>query len=56
MPSSGDSDILVDFQFIPMFLRTGMWTFKVDARLGDSENTCLFAMSLAQRLEGRLTE
>ncbi|KAL4742402.1 hypothetical protein BDV11DRAFT_211427 [Aspergillus similis] len=55
MPSSG-GDILVDFQFIPMFLRTGMWTFKVDARLGDSANTCLFAMSLTQWLEGRLTE
>lgn len=29
-----------------------MWTFKVDARLGDKDNTCLFAMSLTQWLEG----
>lgn len=54
MPSSGRSDILVDFQFLTMFLRSGMWTFKVDARLGDIDNTCLFAMSLTQWLEGRL--
>ncbi|CEO58408.1 hypothetical protein PMG11_03137 [Penicillium brasilianum] len=56
LPSSSSSDILVDFQFLPMFLRSGMWTFKVDARLGDEDNTCLFAMSLTQWLEGRLTE
>ncbi|KAL6232378.1 hypothetical protein BDW75DRAFT_217861 [Aspergillus navahoensis] len=56
LPSSDSSDILVDFQFLPMFLRSGLWTFKVDARLGDEDNTCLFAMSLTQWLEGRLTE
>jgi hypothetical protein len=55
MPSSGDGfDILVDFQFLPMFMRSGMWTFKVDARAGDGNNTCLFAMSLTQWLNGRL--
>ncbi|KAL3447268.1 hypothetical protein BJX65DRAFT_308326 [Aspergillus insuetus] len=54
LPSSDDSDILVDFQFLPMFMESGMWTFKVDARLGDSDDTCLFAMSLTQWLEGRL--
>lgn len=29
-----------------------MWTFKVDARAGDADNTCLFAMSLTQWLDG----
>lgn len=52
--SSGRSDILLDFQFLTMFLRSGMWTFKVDARAGDQNNTCLFAMKLTQWLEGRL--
>ncbi|RAH68025.1 uncharacterized protein BO66DRAFT_421893 [Aspergillus aculeatinus CBS 121060] len=54
MASSGRSDILLDFQFLTMFLRSGMWTFKVDARAGDQDNTCLFAMKLTQWLEGRL--
>ncbi|OJJ97230.1 hypothetical protein ASPACDRAFT_124110 [Aspergillus aculeatus ATCC 16872] len=54
MPSSDCSEILLDFQFLTMFLRTGMWTFKVDARAGDTNNTCLFAMKLTQWLEGRL--
>jgi hypothetical protein len=44
--------ILIDFQISTMFLRSGVWTFQVDARLGD--NTCLFAMSLTQWLDGRL--
>lgn len=54
MPSSGRSDILLDFQILTMFLRSGMWTFKVDARLGDKDNSCLFSMSLTQWLDGRL--
>lgn len=54
MPSSDRSDILLDFQIPTMFLRSGMWTFKVDARLGDVDNTCLFAMALTQWLEGGL--
>lgn len=52
MPSSGRSDILLDFQILTMFLRTGMWTYKVDARVGDVHNTCLFALSRTQWLEG----
>lgn len=52
LPSSGRGEILLDFQFPTMFLRSGMWTFKVDARLGDKDNMCLFAMSLTQWLEG----
>lgn len=35
LPSSGRSDMLLDFQIPVMFLKSGMWTFKVDARLGD---------------------
>lgn len=54
MQSSGRSDILLDFQLPTMFLKSGTWTFKVDARLGDEANTCLFAMSVTQWLEGRM--
>ncbi|XRM46846.1 hypothetical protein ABZX51_009870 [Aspergillus tubingensis] len=54
VPSSGRSDILLDFQILTMFLRTGMWTYKVDARAGDVDNTCLFALSMTQWLEGGL--
>jgi hypothetical protein len=54
MPSSDTTGILVDYVIPAMFLKSGTWTFKVDARLGDAENTCLFAMSLTQWLEGRL--
>ncbi|KAF7184438.1 hypothetical protein CNMCM7691_005258 [Aspergillus felis] len=54
MPSSDRSDILLDFQIFTMFLRSGMWTYKVDARVGDADNTCLFAMKLTQWLEGGL--
>lgn len=52
MPSSGRSDILLDFQIPAMFLKSGTWTFDVEARLGDEANTCLFAMSVTQWLEG----
>lgn len=51
VPSSGRSDILLDLQIPTMFLKSGMWTFKVDARAGDADNTCLFAMALTQWLE-----
>jgi hypothetical protein len=54
LPSSGRGDILLDFQIPSMFLKSGMWTFKVDARLGDKDNSCLFAMSLTQWLDGGL--
>ncbi|RYP65608.1 hypothetical protein DL771_008216 [Monosporascus sp. 5C6A] len=49
--SSGRNDIVTDFSIPSVFLRTGLWTFEVEARLGDG--TCLFAMSLTQWLEGR---
>ncbi|GAQ44046.1 hypothetical protein AtubIFM54640_001406 [Aspergillus tubingensis] len=51
MRSSGRSDVLLDFQILTMFLRTGMWAYKVDARAGDVDNTCLFALSMTQWLE-----
>ncbi|KAL2856116.1 hypothetical protein BJX68DRAFT_230012 [Aspergillus pseudodeflectus] len=54
MPSSDRSDLLLDFQIPTIWLRSGMWTFKVDARAGDANNTCLFAMSLTQWLDGEL--
>jgi hypothetical protein len=54
MPSSDRSDILLDFQIPTMFLKSGTWTFKVDARLGDADNRCLFAIALIQWLDGRL--
>jgi hypothetical protein len=56
LPGSDSSEILVDFHFLLMFLRSGMWSFKVDARLGDKDDTCLFAMSSTQWLEGRFTK
>ncbi|KAL2807587.1 hypothetical protein BJX63DRAFT_440093 [Aspergillus granulosus] len=53
MPSSDRSDILLDFQIPTMWLKSGMWTSKADARLRDVNNTCLFAMRLTQWLDGR---
>ncbi|KAL3435227.1 hypothetical protein BDV09DRAFT_185179 [Aspergillus tetrazonus] len=52
LPSSDRSELLLDFQLPTIWLRSGMWTFKVDARAGDADNTCLFAMSLTQWLDG----
>lgn len=54
LPSSDQSDIILDFGIPTTFLKSGMWTFKVDARVGDKDNTCLFAMSLTQWLEGHM--
>lgn len=54
MPSSDRSDILLYFQIPTMFLGSGMWTYKVDTRVRDVGNTCLFAMTLTQWLEGAL--
>ncbi|OOQ86006.1 hypothetical protein PEBR_23491 [Penicillium brasilianum] len=48
MPSSDRSDISLDFRIPIMWLRSGMWTTKVDARVGDVDNTCLFSMVLTQ--------
>jgi hypothetical protein len=52
LPSSGRGDVLLDFQIPTLFLKSGVWTFNVDARLGDESNTCVFAMSLSQWLDG----
>ncbi|KAL4794689.1 hypothetical protein BDV19DRAFT_364628 [Aspergillus venezuelensis] len=53
LPCSGDGGILVDYWIPSMFVESGRWSFTVDARLGDENRTCLFAMSLTQWLEGR---
>jgi hypothetical protein len=52
LTSNGRSDVLLDFQIPTMFLKSGMWTFNVDIRLGDKSNTCVFAISLSQWLDG----
>ncbi|PYH83783.1 hypothetical protein BO82DRAFT_372920 [Aspergillus uvarum CBS 121591] len=54
MASSSRSDLLLDFQIPTIFLKTGMWTFKVDARAGDEDNMCLFAVKMTQWLKGGL--
>ncbi|KAH7393619.1 hypothetical protein BKA64DRAFT_602903 [Cadophora sp. MPI-SDFR-AT-0126] len=54
LPSTGRVDVLLDFQIPTMFLRSGDWTFEVDARLGDDGDTCLFAFGLTQGLIGEL--
>ncbi|KAE9378764.1 hypothetical protein N431DRAFT_553141 [Stipitochalara longipes BDJ] len=54
LPSSGRGDVLLDFQIPTMFLKSGTWTFNVDARLGDKGNTCVFAISASQWLDGAL--
>ncbi|KAL2851355.1 hypothetical protein BJX68DRAFT_275335 [Aspergillus pseudodeflectus] len=54
LPSSEESEILLDFQIPTIWLRSGMWTFKVDARAGDVDDKCLFAMSMTQWLDGDL--
>ncbi|KAL4874380.1 hypothetical protein BJY04DRAFT_226127 [Aspergillus karnatakaensis] len=54
MSSSDRNDFLLDFQLPFWWLRSGLWTFKVDVRLGDADNTCLFALALTQWLDGDL--
>lgn len=56
LPSSGRGDIVFTFQIPVYFLKTGMWTFYVDARAGDEGNTCLFAGSVTQWLEGDMDD
>ncbi|KAL2066960.1 hypothetical protein VTL71DRAFT_1384 [Oculimacula yallundae] len=53
MPTRG-GNVLVDFDFqLPRpYLKTGEWTFQVDVRLGDEDDTCLFAFEVVQWLEG----
>ncbi|CAJ2507674.1 Uu.00g088600.m01.CDS01 [Anthostomella pinea] len=53
LPSKG-GDLLLDFEIPTMFLRSGTWAFYIDARLGDEDDTCLFAMSVTQWLDGSL--
>nr|POF17826.1 hypothetical protein CFP56_13238 [Quercus suber] len=49
---NGPNDILADFEILRQFLRSGDWTFEVVGRLADE--TCLFAVSLTQWLNGDL--
>lgn len=46
------ASLLLDFQIPTVFLKSGIWTFTVDARGGDEDKTSLFAMSLTQWLDG----
>ena len=54
LPSTERVDVLLDFQIPTMFLKSGDWTFEVDARLGDANDTCLFAFRVVQWLDGGL--
>jgi len=51
----GRNDILTDYWIPGMFVQSGVYTFEVVARLGEEEEegegTCLFAVTLTQRLE-----
>lgn len=50
--SSGTYDIITDCALPSMFIRTGLWTFKVVVKLDDG--SCLFAITLTQWLKGEL--
>ena len=54
LPSTGRVDVLLDFQIPTMFWKSGDWNFEVDARLGDANDTCLFAFRVVQWLDGGL--
>ncbi|CAH0018987.1 unnamed protein product [Clonostachys rhizophaga] len=51
LPGPGESEILAEFIIVGMFVGTGLHTFDLVARLGDENNTCLFAFSHTQWLE-----
>jgi hypothetical protein len=46
----GPNDILLDLALPGWAMRSGQYTFEIDARLEDE--TCLFAIALTQRLKG----
>ncbi|KAI0190357.1 hypothetical protein EV127DRAFT_365058 [Xylaria flabelliformis] len=48
----GRYDVLADYEIPGMFVKAGTWTFDIVASLEDE--TCLFAFSLTQWLEGRM--
>ncbi|RYC55615.1 hypothetical protein CHU98_g10597 [Xylaria longipes] len=54
MTYDGRYDVLADCELPSMFVGTGTWTFEIVAKLGDE--TCLFALSLTQWLEGLMLE
>lgn len=51
LPGPGESEILAELIIVGMFVETGLHTFDLVARLGDENNTCLFAFSHTQWLE-----
>ena len=51
------NDILTDYWIPGMFVKTGTYTFEIEALLGEGkEGTCLFALTLTQWLEGQNRE
>lgn len=46
----GPNDILLDMALPGSFMRSGLYTFEIDARLDD--DTCLFAISVTQQIKG----
>ncbi|KAH6715667.1 hypothetical protein BKA61DRAFT_733567 [Leptodontidium sp. MPI-SDFR-AT-0119] len=52
LPGGGTVDVVLDCQIPGIFLKTGEWTFEVDARMGDEGDSCLFAFRVVQWLEG----
>jgi len=53
----GLNDILTDGLFPSFFVKNGTYTFEITGRLGDQHDgrrgTCLFSISMTQRLEGK---
>jgi hypothetical protein len=52
LSSSGSHDILTDCILPSIFIKPGMWTWKLVARLEDE--TCLFAVTLTQWMDGSM--
>lgn len=50
--SAGRNDVVADFAIPGVFLRTGTWTFHVEAALPDGR--CLFSFQTSQWLKGRI--
>ncbi|CAH0004418.1 unnamed protein product [Clonostachys byssicola] len=50
LPGPGESEMLAELIVVGMFVETGLHTFDLVARLGDENNTCLFAFSHTQWL------
>lgn len=53
LSKNGVQDIMADMVIMKQFLQTADWEFEIVAQLEDE--TCLFAFTLTQRLEGSLS-